>query len=152
MVDVVFKSCELNAGRGYCCVAVRLSAHQTAPKWWDYIPPPPLILYRRPEKTMICFVCCRQNGVDECLRVLQVREGATTGDELTRGQPGEPLTIGDKTLLELKPLKAFLPGEVRACAKTSAAVLLAFEFLSLSCTPAGAKSFGSRNYWLVSRQ
>lgn len=35
-----------------------------------------------------------------------------TGDELTRGLPGEPLTAGDLTLLELKPLKAFLPGEV----------------------------------------
>ena len=44
--------------------------------------------------------------------MLQVREGATAGDELTRGLPGEPLTGGDKALLELKPLKAFLPGEV----------------------------------------
>lgn len=53
-----------------------------------------------------------QGGVEGCLRVLQAREGATNGDELTRGLPGEPLTAGDKTLLELKPLKAFLPGEV----------------------------------------
>lgn len=53
-----------------------------------------------------------QDGVESCLGVLQIREGATTGDELTRGLPGEPLTPGDKTLLELKPLKAFLPGEV----------------------------------------
>lgn len=46
--------------------------------------------------------------------MLQVssREGATSGDELARGLPGEPLTKGDRTLLELKPLKAFLPGEV----------------------------------------
>lgn len=47
--------------------------------------------------------------------MLQVREGAVTGDELTRGSPGEPLTDGDKKLLELKPLKAFLPGEVCSC-------------------------------------
>lgn len=54
--------------------------------------------------------------MESCLRVLQVssltREGATSGDELARGLPGEPLTKGDRTLLELKPLKAFLPGEV----------------------------------------
>lgn len=52
--------------------------------------------------------------MESCLRVLQVssREGAASGDELARGLPGEPLTKGDMTLLELKPLKAFLPGEV----------------------------------------
>ena len=52
--------------------------------------------------------------MESCLRVLQVssREGATSGDELARGLPGEPLTKGDRALLELKPLKAFLPGEV----------------------------------------
>ena len=50
--------------------------------------------------------------IEGYLSALQVREGAVTGDELTRGLPGEPLTDGDKTLLELKPLKAFLPGEV----------------------------------------
>lgn len=56
----------------------------------------------------------RQDRVESCLRVLQVssREGAASGEELTRGLPGEPLTKGDMTLLELKPLKAFLPGEV----------------------------------------
>lgn len=53
-----------------------------------------------------------QEGVEGRLRVLQVRQGAETGDELTRGLPGEPLTAGDKSLLELKPLKVFLPGEV----------------------------------------
>lgn len=52
--------------------------------------------------------------MESCLRVLQVssREGGTSGDELARGLPGEPLTKGDRALLELKPLKAFLPGEV----------------------------------------
>ena len=53
-----------------------------------------------------------QDGVEDCLGVLQVRQGAVTGDEMTRGLPGEPLTVGDRSLLELKPLKAFLPGEV----------------------------------------
>lgn len=53
-----------------------------------------------------------QGDVEDCLRVLQVRQGAVTGDELTRGLPGEPLTPGDRDLLELKPLKSFLPGEV----------------------------------------
>ncbi len=52
------------------------------------------------------------------LQVVQ-REGATAGDELTRGLPGEPLTAGDRALLELKPLKAFLPGEVRGCCSYS---------------------------------
>lgn len=50
--------------------------------------------------------------MEDCLGVLQVRQGAVTGDEMTRGLPGEPLTERDKTLLELKPLKAFLHGEV----------------------------------------
>ncbi|CAM9608936.1 unnamed protein product, partial [Ectocarpus sp. 12 AP-2014] len=60
------------------------------------------------------LLATKPDGVEGCLSVLQVREGATAGDELTRGLPGEPLTPGDKTLLELKPLKAFLPGEVIA--------------------------------------
>lgn len=50
--------------------------------------------------------------MEDCLRVLQVRQDAVVGDELTRGLAGEPLTVGDKSLVELKPLKAFLPGEV----------------------------------------
>lgn len=52
--------------------------------------------------------------MEGCLSVLQVRQGAVTGDELARGLPGEPLTEGDRKLVELKPLKAFLPGEVCA--------------------------------------
>lgn len=46
------------------------------------------------------------------LGVLQVRQGAITEDEMTGGLPGELLTEGDKILLELKPQKAFLHGEV----------------------------------------
>lgn len=57
--------------------------------------------------------------------MLQIREGATTGDELTRGLPGEPLTPGDKTLLELKPLKAFLSGEVRFVIRRQASLAIA---------------------------
>ncbi|CAN0489857.1 unnamed protein product, partial [Discosporangium mesarthrocarpum] len=39
-------------------------------------------------------------------------EGSLASDELARGLPGEPLTEGDMSQLELKPLKVFLPDEV----------------------------------------
>lgn len=54
-----------------------------------------------------------QDAIEGCMRVLQVRQDAATGEELTRGLAGELLTAGDRALLELKPLKAFLEGEVR---------------------------------------
>lgn len=57
--------------------------------------------------------------MDSCLGALQVSQGAVAGNELTRGLAGEPLTVGDNKLLELKPLKAFLPGEVCLCFEVS---------------------------------